>query len=279
MIKKFLTFFKILLFCFGLFYLIIDYLPSLKFFNFLPFLLKNNYLIESVITLIDNLKKFFGISFLWYFFALLLSRKGKFWNNLLFYCLIPVNFSNLAGILWFGDLKLLYYYFGSFALISNEIFSNVFLSFIVIFISLFSLYFILQSYKFINFTINLYKFFLKIITMPFWINKFIRKFNTFNKLKKTFDKLIKNLYAYISIFGFAKKRVASNKLRLITEFFLNFKHKNNNFKNKTSLEIKPIKKILDPKENTIKNDIVFDNKSLQDLLNVFNSINKFKKKP
>ncbi len=199
--------------------------------------------------------KHFGWSVFWFPFAIaFLYKKNKPLLKMIFFLFIPLAFSNLAGILWLGSLYELYYYFGSFAVFSQQLFNNLVWQIVLFIFYLYSLYLILTSYSIIPFWKKLFK-----VIALLCSNKFLIQNNKkINFLKKIFYKKIFKVYY----------KEVSNK------FLKSFKSQSF-LQSAKKQEAKGIKRIVDS-ENSFQNNSS-DNSSLNELLSIFHSISRTKK--
>lgn len=189
----------------------------------------------------------FGWSVFWFPFTLLFfSKKNKFLIKALFFLLIPLGFSNLAGILWFGSREQLLNYFGFFAIFSQELFTNLFLQILLLFFYGYALYLLISRHQ-----LHL-----------FWKVFYFYLFSLFTKTKVWKKKL---LFRQKIIDKKLFKTYTNNILVMCSKFL---RLQSSSKKVPKAIDIK---RIPSKNEESLQNDSL--DSSLSELLSVFRSLN------
>ena len=136
------------------YFLFASFLYFSFFVAYFPAISPNNFFSEKnlffiILFSIPNLLvSLYGISIFFLPTAILfLYRNTKFWIQWIFYFSVPLGVSILAGILWKTEISLIYMYFGSFALVSRELFSTSFWKIFIVILNSFALFLILLRYR------------------------------------------------------------------------------------------------------------------------------------
>ena len=139
------SYFHFLLACFLYFSFFVAYFPAISPNNFFS----EKKLFFIILFFIPNLLvSLYGISIFFLPTAMLfLYRNTKFWIQWIFYFSVPLGISILAGILWQTEISVVYRYFGSFALVSKELFFTTYWKIFIVFLNIFSLFLILSRYR------------------------------------------------------------------------------------------------------------------------------------
>ena len=125
------SYFHFLLACFLYFSFFVAYFPAISPNNFFS---EKNLFFIILFSIPNLLVSLYGISIFFLPTAMLfLYRNTKFWIRWIFYFSVPLGVSMLAAILWQTEISLIYRYFGSFALVSRELFSTIYWKIFVVF--------------------------------------------------------------------------------------------------------------------------------------------------
>ena len=267
------------------YFLFASFLYFSFFVAYFPAISPNNFFSEKnlffiILFSIPNLLvSLYGISIFFLPTAILfLYRNTKFWIQWIFYFSVPLGVSILAGILWKTEISLIYMYFGSFALVSRELFSTSFWKIFIVILNSFALFLILLRYRispfFLVFISNISYFCIGLLSF--------KEKNTSQKkyfYQKAIDNFKKTCYKLKTLLNFLTN----------PKYYSNLPFKNKSAKPKLGLQnrsglpgsasqgTKSIKKISS--ENDFgEYDKSFHSDSLQELFNVFHSISKIKKK-
>ncbi len=251
------------------------------FFNILPniFVSEKNLFFIILFFIPNLLISLYGISIFWLPTAMLfLYHNTQFWVRWIFYFSVPLGISMLIGILWETEINVVYKYFGSFALVSKELFFTTYWKVFIVILNIFSLFLILSRYRISPFLLV----FLGNIAR-FCIGSLYSKEKNISQKKYFYQKIIdsfkKNCYKCNALLKFLtipkdhsnlplKNKLAKTKSGLQKRYSLS---------GSTSQETEPIKKISGENDFSV-DEHSFQSESLQELLNVFHSISKIKKK-
>ena len=139
------SYFHFLLACFLYFSFFVAYFPAISPNNFFS---EKNLFFIILFSIPNLLVSLYGISIFFLPTAMLfLYRNTKFWIRWIFYFSVPLGVSMLAAILWQTEISLIYRYFGSFALVSRELFSTIYWKIFVVILNSFALLLILLRYR------------------------------------------------------------------------------------------------------------------------------------
>ena len=144
------------------------------FAAYFPTISPNNFFLENnlffiILFFIPNLLvSLYGISVFFLPTAMLfLYRNTKFWIQWIFYFSVPLGISMLAGILWQTEISVIYRYFGSFSLVSRELFFTIYWKIFIVFLNIFALFLVLSRYRISPFLLvflgNITRFFVKLL--------------------------------------------------------------------------------------------------------------------
>ena len=201
MLKPKFSYFHFLLACFLYFSFFVAYFPAISPNNFFS----EKKLFFIILFFIPNLLvSLYGISIFFLPTAVFfLYRNNQFWIQWIFYFSVPLGISMLAGILWQTEISVIYRYFGSFSLVSRELFFTTYWKIFIVFLNSFALFLILLRYRISPFLLvflgNITRFFVKLLY--FKEKKFLQKKHFY---QKAIDNFKKTCYKCLTLLNFPK---------------------------------------------------------------------------